>query len=407
MLNLILFLAVMFTNNQKTSSIQVRPDTDLQQIIDASAPYDTLLLQAGVWRNNPYLISKPLVIIGENGTQFEATNPGSIFLIKADNVHISQLSFYGVLSGSLTDNAAILVELGHSCTLSQNIFKDNFFAIYLKESHDCIIVDNMIQSDAKSETSSGNGIHLWKSKRALIENNVISGHRDGIYLEFADYIQVKSNQSSSNLRYGLHFMFSNDCSYTNNNFSENGAGVAVMYSSRVEMVSNIFHKNWGPTSYGLLLKDINDSNIRDNILTNNTTGIHSEGSNRVIISRNIFKSNGRAVILLASSNENHFLNNDFIQNTLDVSTNSRTHYNLFESNYWSAYNGYDLDRNGFGDIQHRPVRLFAYLIERNPVAMILLRSLFIELLDAAERIFPVLSPQMLADPRPLMKPNMS
>lgn len=407
MFNLILLLAQMFMNTQNMTSVHVRPDSDLQQIIDASAPFDTLLLEAGIWKNNPYTISKPLIIIGKEGTQFEATEPGSIFNVKAENVHISQISFSGVSSSALTDNAAILVELGHYCSIISNTFKDNFFAIYLKESNDCIINNNMIQSDAKSETSSGNGIHLWKSKGVLIQNNIISGHRDGIYLEFADHIQVKSNQSSSNLRYGLHFMFSNDCSYTDNTFTENGAGVAVMYSSRVEMVSNTFHKNWGPTSYGLLLKDINDSIIRENIISNNTTGIHSEGSNRVSISRNTFKSNGRAVILLASSNENRFLNNDFIRNTLDVSTNSRTHYNLFESNYWSAYSGYDLDRNGIGDIQHRPVRLFAYLIERNPVAMILLRSLFIELLDAAERIFPVLSPEMLADPKPVMKPNMS
>jgi nitrous oxidase accessory protein len=180
-----------------------------------------------------------------------------------------------------------------------------------------------------------------------------------------------------------------------------------MYSSRVLMEDNDFLNNWGPTSYGLLLKDINDSNIIGNRMIFNTTGIHSEGSNRVLVQHNQLISNGKAVVLMASSNDNNFVENDFIDNTLDVSTNSRTHYNHFESNYWSAYAGYDLDRNGVGDVQHRPVRLFAYLIERNPVAMVLLRSLFIELLDAAEKVFPVLSPEMLVDTTPSMKPHRS
>src|SRR5690606_8491382 len=148
----------------------------------------------------------------------------------------------------------------------------------LKDANYCKISDNRIVSQAVSETSAGNGIHLWKSRGVEIIDNDISGHRDGIYLEFADAVQVVGNVSHRNLRYGLHYMFSNDCNYTRNRFETNGAGVAVMYSSRVIMEDNEFLNNWGPTSYGLLLKDINDSQIIGNHILSNTTGIHSEGS---------------------------------------------------------------------------------------------------------------------------------
>ncbi len=387
--------------------VVVSAGDDLQSVIDRAAPGDTLLLGDGVWDRNPYTVHKPLSIIGNGNSRFEAVAVNSIFHVRADSVRIVNIHFSGVKSSSIIDNAAILVELGNFCEISGNRFSMNYFGVYLKESHSCVIKDNQIESDAVSETSAGNGIHLWKSRGVQITDNNIMGHRDGIYLEFADSVTVSGNLSHNNLRYGLHYMFSNDCAYIRNRFEANGAGVAVMYSSRVLMEQNEFVMNWGPTSYGLLLKDINDSQIIGNLIQSNTTGLHSEGSNRVTIRHNRFLSNGKAVVLMASSNDNNFVENDFVDNTLDVSTNSRTHYNHFESNYWSAYAGYDLDRNGVGDVQHRPVRLFAYLIERNPVAMVLLRSLFIELLDAAEKVFPVLSPEMLADSSPSMKPHRS
>jgi len=399
-----LLLLVGSASGQK---VIVSAGSDLQAAIDAASPGDTLYLEDGVWNKNPYIILKPLTIIGSGKSRLEASEVRSIFHVQADSVRIINLHFSGVRSSSIIDNAAILIELGNHCEIRDNHFSMNYFGIYLKESNYCVIEGNRIESEAVSETSAGNGIHLWKSRGILIAHNDIKGHRDGIYLEFADSVNVTGNVSHNNLRYGLHYMFSNDCEYTKNRFETNGAGVAVMYSSRVLMEDNEFLMNWGPTSYGLLLKDINDSKIVGNLIRSNTTGIHSEGSNRVLIQFNRLISNGKAVVLMASSNDNHFLQNDFVDNTLDVSTNSRTHYNHFESNYWSAYAGYDLDRDGVGDVQHRPVRLFAYLIERNPVAMVLLRSLFIELLDAAEKVFPVLSPEMLADSSPSMKPHRS
>jgi len=401
----ILICSFVHSTCQGQSRIMIHQNDNLAQIIDNAQPGDSLYFKAGIWSMNPYIIDKPLVLIGTEGTLFRADTKGSILHILSDSVHISGIHFEGVSQSSMTDNAAILIELGSNCSIINNTFSENYFAIYLRESNNCKISNNYITAAGKSESSSGNGIHLWKSKRVEIINNNISGHRDGIYLEFADSISVTSNNSNNNIRYGLHFMFSNNCDYIENTFEHNGAGVAVMYSSRVNMFRNYFLHNWGATAYGLLLKDINDSEIRDNTFHRNTTGMLSEGSNRIEISNNVFSANGKAVNLMASSSDNRFVNNDFLGNTLDVSTNSKSHYNTFESNYWSEYSGYDLNRDGVGDIHHRPVRLFAYLIERNPVAMILHRSLFIELLDAAERIFPVLSPELLIDATPSMKPH--
>ena len=92
------------------------------------------------------------------------------------------------------------------------------------------------------------------------------------------------------------------------------------------------------------------------------------------------------------------------EDLFDVGTNSRTNYSTFEGNWWDRYRGYDLDRNGRGDVAHAPVRLFALLVEQSPPALILTRSVLVDLLDIAERVLPALSPETLRDAAPLMHP---
>ena len=197
-------------------------------------------------------------------------------------------------------------------------------------------------------------------------------------------------------------MFSDSCEYKKNTFEANGAGVAVMYTKNVLMENNHFKHNWGPASYGILLKDISDSKITLNEFDENTIGIFIEGCNRIVVQKNSFKKNGWALKLMANSMGNSFFDNDFISNSFDVSTNSQQNFNTFNRNYWSNYSGYDLDKDGFGDVPFRPVSMFSMIVENQPSALILLNSLFIKLLDVAEGIIPALTPKALSDPKPRM-----
>jgi len=106
---------------------------------------------------------------------------------------------------------------------------------------------------------------------------------------------------------------------------------------------------------------------------------------------------------MANSEENVFTRNRFDGNTFDVATNSRYNFSTFEENWWDRYRGYDLDRDGYGDVPFRPVRLFSLVVERNAPSLVLLRSIFVTLLDLAERVAPVLTPATLIDDRPLMR----
>jgi nitrous oxidase accessory protein len=288
--------------------------------------------------------------------------------------------------------------------IRNNILDDNFFGIYSQYGRECIILHNTITAYGKAELQSGNGIHCWKSDNMQITDNRITGHRDGIYFEFVTRSVISGNISRTNIRYGLHFMFSHTNVYTGNTFEKNGAGVAVMYSHGVKMFRNTFRENWGDAAYGLLLKEISDSFIGGNMFDKNTIGIFMDGASRIELGRNAFSNNGWGMKIQANCMDITVSQNNFLGNTFDVGTNGELVLNKFSHNYWDKYEGYDLNRDRVGDIPFRPVSMYSMIVEKNPPAMILFRSFIAGLLDKTEKVFPSLIPENLKDDYPLMKP---
>ncbi|MEZ5058576.1 MAG: nitrous oxide reductase family maturation protein NosD, partial [Saprospiraceae bacterium] len=275
--------------------------------------------------------------------------------------------------------------------------------IYLEHVKNGTIADNQVIGKAVEESSSGNAIHLWYCKNIEVKGNTVKNHRDGIYLEFVDSSTIRHNLSEENLRYGLHFMFSNFDNYFNNTFKDNGAGVAVMFSKNINMWENNFVHNWGKASFGLLLKEIYDAEIRNNHFDFNTVGIFVEGSTRINYHHNSFKQNGWAIKISGGCLDNNIQTNNFLSNTFDISLSSSTNNNTFNGNYWSDYSGYDLNRDGKGDVPYRPVKLFNYVVNETPEAMVLLRSLFIDIINFSEKVSPVFTPEKVIDEHPNMK----
>lgn len=364
---------------------------------------DTVLIGGGTHVEGGIVIDRRLTIIGRAGAVISGGGTTGIFFVRADSVRIMDLTLEHTGMSHVEDRAAIKASGVRGCRFERLVLRNTFFGIYLAKSHHCLVRACTLKAHARREASSANGIHSWHSDSLLIENNLVEGHRDGIYLEFTRASVVRGNMSRGNLRYGLHFMFSDDDVYVRNTFAQNGSGVAVMYSKRIDMHGNTFRDNWGSASYGLLLKDITDSRVTDNMLVSNTTGIHAEGGARLTVTGNVFRRNGWALRLMADCTDNTFSGNTFTGNSFDVTTNSTHSESFFTGNFWDAYRGYDIDHDGVGDVPYRPVRIFSYIVERNPPAIILMNSLFIALLDITERVFPSLTPAKLQDARPLMQ----
>jgi nitrous oxidase accessory protein len=384
------------------------PVPTLTAALRQARPGDTILVLPGTYREPRIVVAVPVTILGRGHPTFDGQGAHEILTVTADRVTVRGLTLRNVGHSYTEDRAAIRLERVHGCTIVGNRFVGAFFGIYAARSSDCVLADNVLQGHGGTQTTSGNAIHLFESDGFVVAGNRVRGHRDGIYLEFSPRVSIVGNESAENLRYGLHFMYSDSCEYRGNRFLRNGSGVAVMYSRAVTMVGNRFEDNWGAAAYGLLLKEIKDSRVEGNVLSGNSTGLYAEGSDRIVVAGNHFLRNGWAVRLMADAIDNSFRRNRFEGNSFDVTTNSsRGGQSSFAENFWDRYAGYDLDRDGYGDVPYRPVRLFALLVEQNEPALILLRSFFVDLLDLAERVVPAITPERLVDARPLMRWSIS
>lgn len=401
----ILFLFLFTTGFGNTIEVgRDRVVTSLRKAVDLAQDGDTILLHKGIYKEGNITITKSIRLIGVDNPVLDGEKENELLTVSGTGILIKGITFNNSGYSSMDDYAALKIIDASYIIVEHNIINNAFFAIHVANATKVIIRNNTIKTFSESEQISGNGIHLWKCQDMLITDNHIEGHRDGIYFEFVYHSFIQNNHSEKNIRYGLHFMFSNNNSYLNNTFVNNGAGVAVMYSKDVLMHGNTFDRNWGAAAYGLLLKDISNSQIINNHFMQNTMAILMEGTSRIDVFRNTFRNNGWAMKVQANCNENEFHHNNFLANTFDVSTNGHMTLNYFYNNYWDKYEGYDMDRNRIGDIPYHPISMYSMVIEQNENAVILMRSFMVTLLDKAEKAIPSLTPENLVDTAPYMKP---
>ncbi|WP_442795065.1 nitrous oxide reductase family maturation protein NosD [Pelobium manganitolerans] len=375
----------------------------LREAIAMAQNGDTIVVQKGIYASHNTVVNKSLTILGKNRPVLDAQFKDEVLTVTASNVKIEGFVLRNSKTGDLRDYAGLRIFGASNVHVNDNILENNFFGIYISDSHRVSVTNNKVTGN-NNRRQAGNGIQAWKSDHITITGNQVTAHRDGIYFEFVQNSHIKDNNSEKNLRYGLHFMFSNDNSYIHNQFKNNQAGVAVMYSKRIKMQYNQFNENWGSSIYGLLLKEILDSQIAHNTFYKNTSAIFMESCNRNKIYSNSFSNNGLALRVLSNCQDNNFTLNNFKGNTFDVTTNGDLLENHFAHNYWDKYEGYDLNKDGIGDVPFRPVSLYAQIMERIPQSVILMRSFIVNLLDKVERSIPSITPLSVKDDSPQMKP---
>lgn len=400
---LIFFFAMIFHQISGQTIVCSRCEVkDLQQAVNQAEPHDTIIIKRGVYPVIDLELSKPITLLGEKGTILNGQNEGYVVKLLADSITVSGLKIINSGKSYIKDYAAIYAFRANYFLIENNTVIDPFFGLLIEKSKHGIIRNNLVYGENVKEDEAGNGIHSWHCSNLKIYDNEVYKMRDGIYLEFVDESIIEKNYAHDNIRYGLHFMFSNHDDYIGNRFEQNGAGVAVMFSKFITMRSNEFINNWGPASYGLLLKEIYDAEVVDNQFVENTMAVFIDGTTRINYTGNIFKKNGWAIKVSGGCYANRITGNNFIGNSFDVSYNSKINDNTFDGNYWGEYTGYDLDKDGVGDVPYRPVKLFSYIVNRTPETIILLRSLFVDIMNFSEKVSPVFTPDNLVDQTPAM-----
>ena len=401
----IILITLLYWNGLRANIIQVGPGkkiTSIKEAIVVANNGDTILVAPGTYKEGNLIVAKQLTFKGVHYPILDGQNKFEVVSIKSNHVVVDGFKIIHSGVSNIDDYAGIKVYDSRAVEIKNNILDDTYFGIYLQYAKKCIVSNNQLKAYSNNEQESGNGIHCWKSDSLSIIGNKVTGHRDGIYFEFVTNSQIKQNISLNNIRYGLHFMFSNNDTYVANSFIGNGAGVAVMFSKKVKMLNNTFKENWGDAAYGLLLKEISDSYIIGNYFEKNTSGIYLEGASRIQMNHNEFKNNGWAMKIQASCMDIVVEENNFVGNTFDVGTNGSLVLNTFNRNYWDKYEGYDINRDKVGDIPYRPVSMYSMIVEKNPPAMMLFRSFITSLLDKTEKLIPSLTPENLKDNTPLM-----
>jgi nitrous oxidase accessory protein len=270
--------------------------SSVQKAVDLAKDGDAIRIKGGIYKEHDIqIINKSIRIKGEDYPVIDAEFKGHGFSIKAEKFSVEGLKIINIGSSHTTDFAGILISRSKNFSIQNNRMDNIFFGILVERSSGGNISGNIMKSYAKDQAKSGNGIHLWNSSEIKVTVNRVSGMRDGIYIEFGKKCEILKNTCMDNLRYGLHFMFSDHNSYVGNIFQNNGAGVAVMFSKFIEMRENIFRKNWGSASYGLLLKEITDATLKHNVFEDNTIAVNADGTTRIEFIENDFLNNGYAV----------------------------------------------------------------------------------------------------------------
>jgi len=379
--------------------------SSLSEALGQAQPGDTLLIHKGVYREHP-VVDKRVVLIGKNWPVLDGEFRDDVMTVRADSVVIRGLVFYRSGDRLLKDNAGLKLVDVRFVLVEGNRFERNLYGIYLKKAWQCTIRNNVFigRADELRPEGNGDGIHLWNSSQNRVENNRIRRHRDGIYVEFSHQTLIQNNDFIENARYGIHYMYSHHNHLLRNRFINNTTGTALMYSKDITVRGNLFYKNQGPLTFGVLFKENDDSLFEENFLIDNTVGLFIDGSNDNAFRRNLFQGNGWAIDLFASSQNNEFTENNFLDNTYLLALDIGRIRNRFERNYWDNYPGYDLNGDGLGDTPHRLVNIFAHFSRRYPDLAAFEGSLATQAMNFAERVFPILSKIEVEDPQPLMRP---
>lgn len=350
------------------------------------------------------VIQKPITLKGVGTPIIDGGQRGDVIKVNADNVTIEGLQIQNSARSSQVDYCGVHVKDAQFVTIRNCVFRKNQFSVMFQNCKNGLIANNNISSNITYNPIMGNAVHCWKSDNMHITGNNIGHNRDGIYLEFVNNSHIDHNTVSGCARYGLHFMFSHFNVYNSNRFNHNQAGVAVMFAHNVEMINNTFEFNRGTSSYGLLIKELQYSTIKGNRFLDNTVGLLIDGGSDLNVHHNVIKNNGWGMRLISASTNDTIVHNNFLGNTFDMTTNVSYNRNNVNGNYWDKYEGYDLNKDGYGDVPFHPLSLFSMLAEQNENVLFFFHSFLMNLLDATEKVLPSITPDNYVDNYPHMNP---
>lgn len=416
-------------------------EPSLSAVLRDAAPGDRILLKAGR-HDGPLVIDKPVTLEGEDGASIVGNGKGSVITINATQVTVRGLEITGSGMDLTTMDSGVFAEqTAMGAIIENNAITGNLYGIYLHGAKNSLARKNAIVGLKQGRMSEfGNGVTVWNAPGSKVIDNDISFGRDGIATN-ASKRNIFSGNRFRDLRFAIHYMYTNDSEIRDNISIGNSVGYAIMFSNRLKIVGNVSD---GDRDHGLLLNSANGSLITGNTVRGRLQPAERWTSAGMQDAAHGAKSDGEAVeiegdkrlgpekcVFIYNANKNQLRDNEFqgcaigIHFTAGSEGNTMTG-NAFinnrnqvkyvgtryldwsvdgRGNYWSDNPAFDLDGDGIGDNAYRPNDLIDKVLWTSPQAKILTSSPAVQVIRWAQVQFPALLPGGVMDSHPLMAPT--
>jgi nitrous oxidase accessory protein len=426
--------------------IAVRPGEELQVVLDRAVEGDVVTLTAGEHRGQARL-EKRLTLEGEPGAVLQGPRRGSVVTVLAPDAVVRGL----VIRGSGMDlekmDSGVFVEKSAKRALVEgNRIEGNLYGVYLHGPEDALVQKNTVIgiSEAGRINDAGNGVSVWSAPGSKVIDNDFSFGRDGIF-SVASRKNIFSRNRFRNLRFAVHYMYTNEGEVSDNVSIDNTAGYAIMYSHRLTVRNNVSD---GDRDRGFLFNFANGSRIEGNIVTGRLQsaerwasrgmrgadarehGLAGQAEAAVPSEAKGARIGPEKCVFIYNSNQNRFRGNWFegcevgIHFTAGSEGNEVTG-NAFigsrnqikyvgsryldwskngQGNYWSDNPAFDLNGDGIADTAYRPNDLIDKVLWTAPQAKLLVNSPAVQIIRWAQAQFPALLPGGVVDSKPLIAP---
>lgn len=387
------------------AAAEVGPGENLAAALAAATPGEVVRLKAGL-HFGPLVVDKPVVLEGAPGAVIDGRGEGTVIKVTAAGVTVRGLEVRN--SGlSLPDmHAAVFLDrTAHRAVVERNRLIGNLFGVYVWGPQAAVVRGNVIIGRADLRMSErGDGISVWNSPGSQIVGNDISLGRDGIFTQASKQNRFADNRFRD-LRFAVHYMYTNDSEVSGNHAENVAVGYALMYSSRLVVRGNVA---LGTRDHGILLNYANDSLIEDNLVRRGQgkcVFIYNANKNRFV--GNVFDDCQIGIHFTAGSERNRMTGNAFIGNRIQVKYVGTRYLDWSadgRGNYWSDNPAFDLNGDGLADAAYRPNDIVDRVVWAVPAAKLLLNSPAVQVVRWAQAQFPAVLPGGVVDSAPLMAP---
>jgi nitrous oxidase accessory protein len=377
----------------------------LQRAIAGATPGDVLTLEKGLY-SGAITIDRPLSLIGVEGSEINGEGNGTTVTIAAPDVTLRGVSVTGSgLSSQDLDAGIKILKGADRARVEDNRVIGNLHGIDIHGGKDAQVTGNTIEGTRNPKMNDrGNGIYVWNSPGAVVANNSVRWGRDGIFAN-ASRDDIFRDNLFRDLRFAVHYMYTNDSEVTGNISIGNHLGFAIMFSNKIVVKDNL---SLGDRSNGVMLNYANNADISGNLVRGGALKcLFIYNAHKNLIYRNRFEGCGIGIHFTAGSERNVLTENSFIGNREQVKYVGTRHVEWsFEGrgNYWSDHPAFDLNGDDIADGVFRPNDLMDHILWSQPAAALLTGAPAVQLVRWSQKNFPATLPGGVLDSFPLMSP---